>query len=218
MATNILEEVLMTMPTTQTALLFLSLALNLLLLLTIARSAATSPESTHSASSPVPRPELGGDSTDVVGQIQKMVDRETRAWNHQDVELLLSIFHPDMVWPWPPAPHAHDPEGWEIGLGRFDHGRWSAVYRDLFDTYDLVHNHRATIKIIVSEEADGAFAVVDIDTLWRDAAGNDFHWKGRVGKGYTLIGGEWKLIFHTGALDYNKLASTAIQPQPNSIS
>ena len=29
--------------------------------------------------------------------IREVVERETRAWDTQDVELLLSIFHPDMV-------------------------------------------------------------------------------------------------------------------------
>jgi ketosteroid isomerase-like protein len=54
----------------------------------------------------------------------------------------------------------------------------------------------------LSEERDGAFAVVDIDTLWRDQAGRDFHWLGRAGKGYTKVDGEWKLIMHTGLLQY----------------
>ena len=32
-------------------------------------------------------------------QIEEIVNRETRAWDSQDVNLLLSVFHPDMVWP-----------------------------------------------------------------------------------------------------------------------
>jgi ketosteroid isomerase-like protein len=189
-------------PKARTVLLVLSVALNLVLLVVI--GGITSSEELHDTFFPLPR--VGQDVTefDIMDQIQKMIDRETYAWEHEDVEALLSIFHADMVWPWPPDPHAHDPEGWEIGLGRYHHGRWTAVYRDLFDTYDLVHNRRNTVKIMASEEGDGAFAVVDIDTLWRDGAGNDSHWKGRVGKGYTLVNGEWKLIFHTGALDYEE--------------
>jgi ketosteroid isomerase-like protein len=62
-----------------------------------------------------------------------------------------------------------------------------------------------TGKIVVSEQRDGAFAVVDVDTLWRDKNGKDFHWKGRACKGYTKVGGEWKLIMHTGLLNYDKL-------------
>ena len=34
-------------------------------------------------------------------QIQEMINRETRAWNEKDAETLVSIFHRDMVWPWP---------------------------------------------------------------------------------------------------------------------
>jgi hypothetical protein len=30
-------------------------------------------------------------------EIKEIVDRETRAWNTQDVDLLTSIFHRDMV-------------------------------------------------------------------------------------------------------------------------
>jgi ketosteroid isomerase-like protein len=38
---------------------------------------------------------------DVRAEIREIVDRETRAWDTRDVELLLGVFHPDMVWPWP---------------------------------------------------------------------------------------------------------------------
>ena len=60
------------------------------------------------------------------------------------------------------------------------------------------------MKIVLSRENDGAFAVVDVDTLWRDAARRDFAWKGRACKIYTRVDGEWKLIAHTGLLDYTK--------------
>jgi hypothetical protein len=43
------------------------------------------------------------DVNDVESEIQGIVDRETRAWDTQDADLLLSVFHPDMVWPWPSA-------------------------------------------------------------------------------------------------------------------
>ncbi len=46
--------------------------------------------------------------------IQEIVDRETRAWKDQDAETLVSIFHPDMVWPWPPDEHTHDPVHWTL--------------------------------------------------------------------------------------------------------
>lgn len=136
-------------------------------------------------------------------QIQEMVDRETHAWDTQDAEALVSLFHPDMVWPWPPDPQAHDPVEWIFPQGRFDRLRWKQDWQELFRTYDLIHNHRSTVRIVVSDQGDGAFAVVDVDTLWRHKeTGKDFHWIGRACKGYTRIGDEWKLIYHTGLLDY----------------
>jgi len=42
-------------------------------------------------------------------EIRAMVDRKTEAWNRQDAETLVSLFHPDMVWPWPPDEHSHGP-------------------------------------------------------------------------------------------------------------
>lgn len=140
--------------------------------------------------------------SEVVAAIQELVDRETKAWDERDAEALVSIFHPDMVWPWPPDADTHDPAQWVMPWGRYDRERWKAGWQQLFDTHSLVHNRRETVKILVSEQGDGAFAVVDVDTLWRDATGNDFHWKGRAGKGYTKVGDQWFLILHTGLLDY----------------
>ncbi|HWQ03701.1 MAG TPA: nuclear transport factor 2 family protein [Candidatus Nitrosotenuis sp.] len=134
--------------------------------------------------------------------IEEIVNRETRAWDTQDVDLLLSVFHPDMVWPWPPTAHHHDPADWVFVMGRFHRERWRAIWQQLFDTHKLVHNQRSIRKIVVSKEGDGAFAVVDIDTLWQDASGNQSHWKGRVCKVYSLCGQEWKMTMHTGVLQY----------------
>jgi ketosteroid isomerase-like protein len=135
-------------------------------------------------------------------EIEEIVNRETTAWNTRDAELLLTIFHPDMVWPWPPDAQAHDPMRWVLVQGRFDYDRWKKGWQDLFDTHDLVHNRRQIRKIVISEEEDGAFAVVDIDTLWRDAKGNEMNWKGRVCKVYAKVKGKWKLTMHTGVLEY----------------
>jgi ketosteroid isomerase-like protein len=136
-------------------------------------------------------------------QIQDMVDRETAAWDRQDAEALVGLFHPDMVWPWPPRGDAHDPADWVFPQGRYDRARWKAGWEDLFRTHELVHNVRRTVRVAVSQEGDGAFAVVDVDTLWRRRAdGRANHWKGRACKGYTKVGGGWLLIFHTGLLDY----------------
>lgn len=134
--------------------------------------------------------------------IQEIIDFETRAWNNKDAEALVSIFHPDMVWPWPKDENAHDPVNWVMPLGRYDRERWKSNWQQLFDTHELIHNRRKTVKVHISEEQDGAFAVVDIDTLWRDKDGKDTRWQGRVCKVYTKVGDEWKLIMHTGALRY----------------
>ncbi len=135
-------------------------------------------------------------------EIEEMVNRETRAWDTQDVERLLTIFHPDMVWPWPSHPKAHDPADWVLDQGKFDYERWKRGWQELFNTHTLIHNKREIRKIVVSEQGDGAFAVVDIDTLWVDSKGEKNHWRGRVCKVYTKIGHEWKLIMHTGVLEY----------------
>lgn len=138
-------------------------------------------------------------------EIQEIIDRETRAWDTQDVELLLTVFHHDMVWPWPPDPSTHDPIDWIIFWGRYDRERWRRGWQDLFDTHDLIRNRRVTKRIVVSEEGDGAFAVVDIDTLWRSREGADNHWLGRTCKIYTLMGEEWKMIAQTGVLQYGNV-------------
>jgi ketosteroid isomerase-like protein len=137
-------------------------------------------------------------------EIQAMIDRETAAWDTQDADALVDLFHPDMVWPWPPDAHAHDPATWVFPYGRYDRERWRAKWQSLFDTHTLVRNRRITVQITMSAEGDGAFAVVDVDTLWRDQDGRDVHWLGRAGKGYTKVGDGWKLILHTGLLQYDR--------------
>jgi len=144
--------------------------------------------------------------TDAVKQqIQALIDLETKGWDTKNPDLFLSMIHPDMAWPWPPTSHAHDPVEWVFVLGRFDRERWRKNWQDIFDSHDLIHNQRDTMKIEVSGEQDAAFAVVDIDTLWRHkVTKEDSHWKGRVCKIYTKMpSGEWKMIFQTGALDYS---------------
>ncbi len=141
--------------------------------------------------------------TKIEKDIREIIDRETRAWDTQDVELLLTIFHPDMVWPWPEDEQSHDPVNWIMELGKFDYERWKKGWQELFETHDLIHNNRKLIKIELSKEGDGAFAVVDVDTLWRNKiTGEDFLWKGRACKVYTKLDTGWKLIMHTGLLEY----------------
>jgi hypothetical protein len=138
---------------------------------------------------------------DVGSEIQEIVDRETRAWDTQDADLLLSVFHPDMVWPWPKSSSSHDPMEWVLeGVATTprggDEGGRSC------STHSLIRNDRETKKIEVLQEGDGAFAVVDIDTLWRSPLGEEMRWQGRVCKVYTKVGGEWKMTMHTGVLVY----------------
>jgi ketosteroid isomerase-like protein len=135
-------------------------------------------------------------------EIREIVDRETKAWDTQDVNLLISVFHPDMVWPWPKTATSHDPADWELVMGKFSRERWSKGWQDLFGSHTLEHNIRKIKKIVISEEKDGAFAVVDIDTLWIGKNNIKNHWKGRVCKVYSKIGSEWKMTMHTGVLEY----------------
>jgi len=135
-------------------------------------------------------------------EIVEIVNRETKAWDTQNVNQLISLFHPDMVWPWPKTPQSHDPLEWEMVLGKFNKQRWFKRWEELFDNYKLVHNIRDIKKIVISDEKDGAFAVVDIDTLWVDEVNNQNHWKGRVCKVYSKIDDEWKITMHSGALEY----------------
>jgi hypothetical protein len=118
--------------------------------------------------------------SEIVNKIQAMVDLETKGWDTKNPELFLSMIHPDMVWPFPPTADTHNPIDWVFVMGRFDRERWRNDWQGLFDTHDLVHNRRVTVKIEISKEEDAAFAVVDIDTLWRHRdTEEDFHWKGR---------------------------------------
>jgi ketosteroid isomerase-like protein len=140
---------------------------------------------------------------DVKAEIQAMVDRERAAWDDLDAEALVDLLHPDMIWPWPPAADAHDPVDWVFPFGRFDRARWTEAWAGLFRTHELVRNERRTVRIEVSEQSDGAFAVVDVDTVWRNReTGEEDHWKGRACKGYTKCDGRWLMIYHTGLLDY----------------
>lgn len=136
-------------------------------------------------------------------EIKEIVDRETRAWDTQDVNLFLSIFHKDMVWPWPSSNQDHDPINWELKMGKFNSKRWKERYTKFFQDNQLIHNKRKIEKINLSKEGDGAIAVVDIDTLWENRATHEqSHWFGRVSKVYTKTRNGWKLIMHTGALIY----------------
>jgi ketosteroid isomerase-like protein len=141
----------------------------------------------------------------VEDQIRAIVDRETSAWDRLDADSLVDLFHPDTVWPWPPNSTAHDPEGWIMPLGRFNRERWKTGWESMFSVYELVHNKRQTVRIQVSTEQDGAFAVVDVDTLWHHKKSRaEQHWIGRACKIYTKVGDRWFFIHQTGLLEYTR--------------
>jgi len=92
---------------------------------------------------------------------------------------------------------------WVIEWGRYDYERWKSGWQELFNTHRLAHNTREIKRIEISKEGDGAFAVVDIDTLWIGAGGLKNHWQGRVCKVYSKVGDQWKMTMQTGVLDYS---------------
>jgi len=74
-----------------------------------------------------------------INEIEEIIHRETKARNEKDVTLLLSIFYQDMVWVWSKSSDSHDPVEWKIAHGKFDLGRWSEIYCNMFSAYDIVH-------------------------------------------------------------------------------
>ena len=84
--------------------------------------------------------------SDLASEVGAIVDRETRAWDTQDAELLLSVFHPDMVWPWPKSPTSHDPMGWVLEWGRYDRQKWLSGCQKLFDAHELVRKTSGRLK------------------------------------------------------------------------
>ena len=143
-------------------------------------------------------------------EIQEIVDRESRAFETADTELMLSCYHPDMVWAWPPHARAYDPMDWVMRMGRFNYDRWHKLLEQFFGTHTLIHNSRITRKIVMSDEQDGAFAVVDVDTLFRPDRSKDSPWhddsdelhvRGRACKIYTTVGDEWKMLYQPGTME-----------------
>lgn len=129
-------------------------------------------------------------------EIRAMIDRETQAWTDRDADLLMTLFHPAMVWSWPQTNDSLDPLAWDVEVSLFSSG-WLEGWRELF-ACDLIRNSREIRRIVVSPERDAAWAVVDVDTAWRDAAGKAAGWKGRACKSYARVGGDWKMIAHVG--------------------
>ena len=144
-------------------------------------------------------------------EIIEIVERESRAFETADAELMLTIYHPDMVWAWPPHAKAHDPMEWIMRVGRFDYEKWLKMTKLFMGTHKLIHNHREIKKILMTDEQDGALAVVDIETSFEQTPNEDSPWnegggivevKGRAAKIYTLVGEEWKLLYQPGTMHY----------------
>ena len=141
-----------------------------------------------------------------VVEINEIINRETEAFDTKNIELFLSILHPDMVWSWPPNLEAHDPIDWVLPWGRFNEKRWHQYLHKFFAKYELIYNKRITQRVEISKEGDGAFAVVDVNTIWKSKSGEELHWNGRACKTYTLLAGEWKMISQVGLLDYSTVS------------
>ncbi len=139
----------------------------------------------------------------MIQDIEDIVNRETQAWDMQDIELLLSIFHSDMVWVWPKNSDSHNPVDWETPLGKFNYKLWTSIYSDMFANFSLEQNNRKIIKIVETQEKDGGFAVVDIDTIWKNkTTGMIMQWRGRTCKTYVKTNDGYKMIAQTGVLSY----------------
>jgi ketosteroid isomerase-like protein len=139
---------------------------------------------------------------DTENEIKEIINRETRAWSEKNLQLLLSVFHPDMVWVWPTDRKNYNPISWNLPQGKFDELRYTKIYTEWFDKFELIKNERKTEKISISTEGDGAFAVVDIDTLWRAKDGEESHWFGRTGKTYVKTPKGWKMINQVGVFNF----------------
>lgn len=132
----------------------------------------------------------------VIDRIEEMVHRETQAWDESDVDLLLSLFHPDMIWIWPADGHVGDLLASKLQVGRFDPDRWQAGWSGIF-SHELLRNNRRVLSVTASPEGDSAVAVVDVETSWRTPQGQA-GWSGRATKCYVRVGDGWKMIAHIG--------------------
>lgn len=139
-------------------------------------------------------------------EIEEIVNREKDAWEMKDAELLLTVFHEDMVWAWPRNFDTLNPFYWQVDLGRFNHASWKVHWQDFFDAYELVDALVKVQKVQFSDAKDAAFAVVDLNVQWEDKmTGRLLYWRGRVCKVYTKVRDNWKLLSHTGFIPYKNL-------------
>ena len=77
-------------------------------------------------------------------KIKEIVDRDTDAWNNKDTEKLLSIFQPDMVWPWPRTFDSHDPVDWIFEVEGLIIKDIKKISNEFFKSHILVHNKKIT--------------------------------------------------------------------------
>ena len=81
--------------------------------------------------------------------------------------------------------HSSRPDAMGHAIGKIQSAALDSVMAGAFDSHDLIHNRRRTLRVVVSEQGDGGFAVVDVDTLWRSRRTQEpFHWEGRACKLY----------------------------------
>lgn len=135
--------------------------------------------------------------TPVVEEIEEIVRREGTAWGTGDIDLLLTVFHDDMVWLWPQTGGSHDPLNWLIEVGGFDRERWREGWGEMFEG-GVTRNEREIRKVVVSPEGDAAVAIVDVDVEWLNVESEPVSWSGRVSKVYSKIGDQWKMVTHNG--------------------
>ncbi len=132
----------------------------------------------------------------VIDRIEEMVHRETQAWDESDVDLLLALFHPDMIWIWPADGDTGDLLASKLQVSRFDPDRWQTGWSSIFSN-ELLRNNRRVLSVTPSPAGDSAVAVVDVETSWRTPSGQA-GWKGRATKCYVRVGDTWKMIAHIG--------------------
>lgn len=136
-------------------------------------------------------------------EINEIVRREQDAWEMKDAELLLTVFHRDMVWAWPRDFDSLNPFYWQMDLGRFDHELWLDHWTEFFRVYDLIDAVVKLQKVSFSVREDAAFAVVDLNVHWENQENGEIvSWKGRVCKIYSKVRDSWKLISQTGMIPY----------------
>lgn len=130
--------------------------------------------------------------------IMEVLERESRAWSARDVDGLLSVFHPDAVWPFLFNRLNPSPMVWRLTLDRFDSSAWGTYFQRIFEECAITKNVREVKSISFSTRGDQAIAVLDIDTAWLRRDGEPMRWVGRVAKVFSIMGTEWRIMTQYG--------------------